>query len=67
MIQQSIMTTSSQLLNHNIINDTLNSIHTLYCVNCNRKLLDDLDGISYSIKLKCNRCKAKFVISKNDQ
>jgi len=66
------MTTSSQLINHNIINNISNPnptqfIHTLYCVNCNRKLLDDLDGLSYNIKLKCNRCKAKFVISKNNQ
>lgn len=63
MTQMQSMIKSTSTLSINVISMT----HTLYCVNCNRKLLDDLSGISFSLRLKCPRCKAKFVINKTNQ
>jgi phage FluMu protein Com len=40
--------------------------NAFYCINCSRKLLDRLIGKMFYLKVKCTRCKARFVINKED-
>ena len=55
------MTSTSSVLS---VNSIATELGTFYCINCGRKLIECLAGIQYDVKLKCPKCKARFIINK---
>ncbi len=60
-----MLTTSQVQVNHILFHNANANPNTLYCINCGRMLIDQLNGINYSFKIKCSRCKAKINVHKS--
>jgi hypothetical protein len=58
------MVLSTSTMSVNLFELTQTKPGQICCINCGDLILESLTGSSFSLKLKCIRCKAKITIEK---